>query len=74
MAVRNAAQEAARAASASSREDAALGELTKQGMTIVRLTPQQRAAFRAAVDGVWSKWTAALGADLVDAAIAATKR
>ena len=73
-AVRTAAGEAARDAAALSREDAALGELTKQGVTIVRLAAQQRAAFRAAVDGVWSKWTSALGADLVAAALAATKR
>jgi TRAP-type C4-dicarboxylate transport system substrate-binding protein len=74
VAVRAAAIEAARDAGASSREDAALGELTRQGVTIVRLAPPQRAAFRAVVDSVWSKWRGALGAEAVDAALAATKR
>ena len=66
---RDAALDAAREAAASSREDAALAELTKQGVTLVRLTPAQRAVFREAVQAVWSKWTSLIGADLVHAAM-----
>jgi TRAP-type C4-dicarboxylate transport system substrate-binding protein len=69
-----AAQEAARDAGALAREDAALSELTKQGATIVRLAPAQRAAFRAAVAPVWAKWTQPIGPDLVSAAEAAVAR
>ena len=75
-AARAAAQEAARDAAALSREDAALAELGKQGVTVVRLTSAQRAAFRAAAEPVWAKWTAPIGAELVAAArnAAAAKR
>ena len=70
-AVRAAADAAAAEAQAPAREEAALGELTKHGVTIVRLAPAQRAAFRAAVDGVWKKWTPGIGAEAVAAAEAA---
>lgn len=63
-----AAAQAARDAGALAREDAALAELTKQGVTLVRPSPPQRAAFRAAAAPVWAKWTGAIGADLVGAA------
>ena len=53
------------------REEAALAELTKQGVTIVRLTAAQRAAFRASVQPVWSTWTTPIGPELVRAAEAA---
>jgi TRAP-type C4-dicarboxylate transport system substrate-binding protein len=66
--VRNAANETAREATALAREETALAELTKQGVTIVRLSPTQRAAFRAAVQPVWDKWTGPIGVDLVRAA------
>jgi TRAP-type C4-dicarboxylate transport system substrate-binding protein len=69
-----AAAEAARDAGALAREDAALADLTKQGVTLVRLAPAQRAAFREAVAPVWSKWTGPIGADLVRAAEAAVAR
>jgi TRAP-type C4-dicarboxylate transport system substrate-binding protein len=69
--VRAAADAAAAEAQAPAREEAALGELTKHGVTIVRLAPTQRAAFRAAVDGVWKKWTPGIGAEAVTAAKAA---
>ena len=69
--VRSAATEAARDAAALAREEAALTELTKQGVTIVRLSAPQRAAFRAAVQPVWDKWTEPIGAELVRAAQAA---
>jgi len=71
---RAAAIEAARDAAAQSREDAALADLTKQGVTLVRPTAAQRAEFRAAAEAVWAKWRNAIGADLVDAAVAAAKR
>ena len=66
--VRSTASEAAREAAALAREEAAMAELTKQGVTIVRLTAAQRAAFRAAVQPVWDKWTGPIGVDLVRAA------
>jgi len=69
--VRAAAADAAREAAAPSREDVALADLTRQGVTIVQLTAAQRAALRAAVQPVWVKWTGAIGVDLVRAAEAA---
>ena len=66
--VRSAANEAAKEAAALAREEAALAELTKQGVTIVRLSAAQRVAFRAAVQPVWDKWTAPIGEELVRAA------
>jgi C4-dicarboxylate-binding protein DctP len=55
------------------REDAAFAELGRQGVDVVRPTAAQRAVWRAAVDPVWAKWTGPIGADLVAAALAATK-
>lgn len=72
-AARETALEAARAAGALAREEAALAELGKQGVTVVRPTPAQRAALRTAAEPVWSKWTASIGAELVAAAQAAVK-
>ncbi|MFO1324958.1 MAG: TRAP transporter substrate-binding protein DctP [Burkholderiales bacterium] len=69
--VQAAAVEAARETAAIASEESALADLTRQGVTIVRITPAQRAALRAAVQPVWSKWTTQIGADLVDAAEAA---
>jgi TRAP-type transport system periplasmic protein len=69
--VRAAAVDAAREAAAPSREDVALAELTRQGVTIVQLTAAQRAALRAAVQPVWANWTGTIGADIVRAAEAA---
>ena len=69
--VRAAAVDAAREAAAASREDVALADLTRQGVTIVQLTSAQRAVLRAAVQPVWTKWTGTIGADLVRAAEAA---
>jgi TRAP-type C4-dicarboxylate transport system substrate-binding protein len=67
-AARATALEAARDAGALAREDTALAELGKQGVTVTKLTTSQRAALRAAVEPVWSKWTNPIGADLVAAA------
>ena len=51
-----------------------MADLTKQGVTLVRLAPSQRAAFRTAVQPVWAKWTGTIGAELVDAAKGAVAR
>jgi len=53
--------------------DAALHELTGRGFTVTRLTASGRAAFAAATRGVYDKWAARVGADLVRAAEAAVK-
>jgi TRAP-type C4-dicarboxylate transport system substrate-binding protein len=68
---RTAAVEAAREANALAREDDATAALVRQGVTLVKLVPAQRSAFRAAVEPVWVKWTTAIGPDLVEAARAA---
>jgi len=69
--VRAAAVDAAREVAAPSREDVALADLTRQGVTIVQLTAAQRVVLRAAAQPVWAKWTGTIGADLVRAAEAA---
>jgi TRAP-type transport system periplasmic protein len=69
--VRSAAEQAAREARAPAREDAALAELTQQGVTIVRLSEVQRAALRDAAQPAIAAWTTAVGADLVALARAA---
>jgi TRAP-type C4-dicarboxylate transport system substrate-binding protein len=69
--VRAAAELAAREAQGVAREDTALAELVKQGVTVVTLSAVQRAALRAAVQNVWVKWTPAIGPELVAAAEAA---
>ncbi len=66
--VRAAADDAARESAALAREDAALMALNRQGVTLVRLAPAQRAAFRALAQPVWSRWTHPIGPDLVQAA------
>jgi TRAP-type C4-dicarboxylate transport system substrate-binding protein len=66
--VRGAAERAAREANAPAREDAALAQLTKDGVTIVRLSPAQRAAFRDAAQPAIAAWGNAVGAELVDVA------
>jgi TRAP-type C4-dicarboxylate transport system substrate-binding protein len=50
---------------------AALAQLTKDGVTIVRLSPAQRAAFLDAAQPAVAAWGNAVGADLVDGARAA---
>jgi TRAP-type C4-dicarboxylate transport system substrate-binding protein len=69
--VRRAAEQAAREANALSREDAALTQLTREGVTIVRLSSTQRAALREAAQPAIAAWTIAVGAELVSAARAA---
>ena len=48
--------------------------LGKQGVDVVRPTVAQRVALRTAAEPVWTKWTAAIGPDLVETAQAAVKR
>jgi TRAP-type transport system periplasmic protein len=73
MLVRSAAEQAAREANALSREEAALAQLTKEGVTIVRLSPTQRAAMRDAAQPAIAAWTNAVGVDYVHAARAAVE-
>ena len=72
---RDAALEAARGLPALARaeNDAALVELRKRGVTVTRLTATGRAAFAAAARGVYDKWAAVAGPDLVRAAEAAVQ-
>jgi TRAP-type C4-dicarboxylate transport system substrate-binding protein len=70
-AVRSAAQTAAAEAGALLREDDAIAELARTGVTSTRLTSAQRAAFRAVVQPVIERWMSAVGADVVSAAAAA---
>jgi len=66
--VRAAAEQAAREANALAREDAALAQLTKDGVTILRLSPAQRNAFRDAAQPAIDAWTSSVGAELASAA------
>ena len=45
----------------------------QRGVTVTRLTATGRAAFAAATRGIYDKWAARVGADLVRAAEAAVK-
>ena len=69
--VRLSAEQAAREANALAREEAALTQLTKEGVTIVRLSPAQRAALREATQSAIAAWTSLVGSDLVKTAQAA---
>jgi TRAP-type C4-dicarboxylate transport system substrate-binding protein len=69
-AARDAAQRAGAMASKLS-DPAALTELSRQGVTVTRLTPAGKQQFRDAVRGVYERWAAVVGADLVKAAEAA---
>jgi TRAP-type C4-dicarboxylate transport system substrate-binding protein len=72
-AAREAAGQAAREAMAADREEAALAELAHNGVAVTRVTPAGHAAFRAAVRDVYTRWTPAIGAPLVEAAQAAAR-
>ena len=57
-------------------DDALLQSIEKNGVTITRLTPEQRKAFKDATRSVYDKWAAVIGKDLVqkaEAAVAAAK-
>ena len=74
--VRDAANEAARELRAlvDAENDAALRELGQRGVTVTRLTATGRAAFAAAARGVYDKWAATVGAELVREAEATLRR
>jgi len=63
--VRGAAQEAARQARALAQQSDGAGAGARAGVVVSRLTPQGKAAFRAAAAGVYSMWTPVIGEDLV---------
>ena len=46
-------------------DDALLQSIEKSGVTITRLTPEQRQAFKDATRPVYDKWAATIGKDLV---------
>ena len=73
--VQDTAREIARELPALARaeDDAAQAALAKRGATVTRLTPSGRAAFVAATRGVYDRWAAVVGEDLVRAAEAAVK-
>ena len=63
--VRSAAQEAAREARSLERRSDDASGAAQQGAVVSRLTPQGKAAFRAAVGSVYSTWRPVIGEDLV---------
>ena len=69
--VRSAALQAATEANALAREEAALAQLTKDGVTIVRLSSAQRAALRDAAQPAIDAWINVVGAELAGTARAA---
>ena len=69
--VRAAADQAAQESTALTREDRALTDLVRQGVTVVRLTPAQRDALQGVAAEAVAKWIEAIGADVVAAAKAA---
>ena len=73
--VGQAAEDAARELPAAARagDAAALAELRKRGLTILRLTGSGRAAFAAAARPVYDRWGAVAGDELVRVAEAAVK-
>ena len=58
---------------ARAENDAALVELRKRGVTVTRLTPAGRGAFAAVARGVYDKWAAVAGPELVRAMEAALR-
>ncbi|MEO8752074.1 MAG: TRAP transporter substrate-binding protein DctP [Casimicrobiaceae bacterium] len=66
--VRGSAEQAARESDALAREEAALAQSTQEGVTIVRLSPPQRATMRDAAQSAIAAWTSAAGVELVEAA------
>ncbi len=73
--VRDAARETARALPELVRaeDEAAQAALTRRGATVTRLTPSGRASFAAATRGIYDRWAAMVGEDLVRATEAAVK-
>ena len=69
--LRQAALDAAEQTSALARQQAdaaTLAELARQGATVTRLTPAGKLPFREASHGVYERWAAVVGPDLVHAA------
>ncbi len=66
--VRAAAEQAAREANALAQEEAALAQLNKEGVTILRLSPAQRNAFRDAAQPAIDAWISSVGVELARAA------
>ncbi|MDD5168376.1 MAG: DctP family TRAP transporter solute-binding subunit [Syntrophales bacterium] len=70
-AVREAALQAARENVAAARKglippkDTAIKDVQKAGVNVVRLTPQEKEAFKKATRSVYEKWTRQIGAELV---------
>ncbi|HET9247031.1 MAG TPA: hypothetical protein VFO15_14600, partial [Xanthobacteraceae bacterium] len=58
---------------ARSANAAALAELRRRGVTILRLTPSGQAAFAAAARPVYDRWAAVAGEEIVRAAEAAVR-
>jgi TRAP-type C4-dicarboxylate transport system substrate-binding protein len=72
--VAQAARDAAQRASAMARrlsDRPALDELSRQGVTVTQLTPAGKQRFREAVQPVYERWAAIVGADLLREAQAA---
>jgi len=66
--VRDAARRAAEESGAATRDEAALDELARSGVDVVRLSAAGRQAFRAATQAVFDRYAAKVGSDVVDAA------
>ena len=72
--VMQAARDAAGEAAAMARKlsgPAALDDLSRQGVTVTRLTPSGKRQFRDAARAVYERWAAVVGADVVQSAEAA---
>jgi len=79
--VRASAEQAAREHTASTRtglgaggDRSSLDELAKRHVKVEELSPQEKAAFGQATRGVYDKWAATTGPELVRLAEAAVKR
>jgi TRAP-type C4-dicarboxylate transport system substrate-binding protein len=76
-AARQAALQAIADTGALAREDAAVRQLSANGVAVVRITAAGHEAFRAAVQSVSARWREAVGSDVValaEQAVAAATR
>jgi TRAP-type C4-dicarboxylate transport system substrate-binding protein len=67
-AVRSAARRAIEEAAPLERDAAAVRQLSRNGVALVRITPAGHEAFRTAVEPVLQRWREAVGADIVERA------
>lgn len=67
-ALRGAAQQAIEQTGTPAREAAAVEQLARSGVALVRLTPAGHAAFRARAQGVLARWREAIGERIVELA------